>query len=168
MALIESIPVKISTVHRDDIPALADMAREIFGERAWTLAGFNHFLFESNPTNAIAAWHKDANGDSQIVGFLAYKFEVPTIAVEYFAVRIDSRRGGIASKLFYTLAKAIEIKRFSSIVTTVDEYNVAAQKLLAALGFLATTVTKGRMPNQPDSYTFEFQLPQHSKAAGTR
>src|SRR5438034_1255667 len=60
------IPVKISSVHKEDIAALASISVDACGDKSWTPEGFDHFIFAPGPTNAVAAWYKRLDGTAEI------------------------------------------------------------------------------------------------------
>lgn len=156
--------LRIAIAVEADIPAMVEISKASMGEKAWPAEVFR--LYFRNNRSILAAWYKERTGCVVLVGYLAQIFESPNLSIEQLAVVADYRRCGIASNLIEQAASKINANTFSSIVATVDEYNLPAQMLLSSLGFLATVMTKGRRKTDHDSYTFEFALPQY--AAGSR
>lgn len=136
---------------RRDMPEVLAIEEASF-RYPWIEADFISCLRQRNCIGMVA------EHDEQIIGYMLYELFTHRIDLLNIAVRLDSRRQGVGSRLLAKLKSKLGGQRRRKIIADVWEDNLEAQLFFKRQGFLATEIVAVTTTVQDFAdYRFEYQ-----------
>lgn len=150
----EAVQVIVRRFARPDLRPVAEVERMVYGSGGYELVVIRQ-LFDLFPT---LAWVAEDAG--KVVGFV---FGAVALGGEEgwilnFAVLPHYRRQGIGRRLLETELEALVATGVRRVLTTSEDDNAQAQRLLRTLGFAYTGVGEDYYGDGRDRHLFEKQL----------
>ncbi len=127
--------MRLRTARLDDVPALARLERDCFGDQAWSEAVVQAELADVPGIRYVVV---AAEGDS-LVGYGVLTVASETADIQRVAVAAGCRRRGTGRRLLAELLHEASRRGCSTVLLELAADNVAARALYAAAGLSTVT-----------------------------